>query len=142
MRGKDQVRLLVGRNYQNHEVLLDVPYKKYILKRRGIYVSGMIIGQTVYPEEDPNRMCVQFVDDASLADQAHFYTHDQITAIDAIAIDNYATLLELLSEKKDKEAEFIIKRKRYPHRYEQYDYVVRKLEVRNVFEITESGDSP
>ncbi|MEJ2125196.1 MAG: trypsin-like peptidase domain-containing protein [Alphaproteobacteria bacterium] len=142
MRGKDRVTLLVERNTKKHEVFVEIPRKKDVLKRRGIHVSGMIIGQKVNDEADPNKMYVQFVDDASLAEQSLFYRNDQISAIDAITIDSYEKLLKVLTQRNGREAEFIIKREHYSHTLEWYDYVVRKLRVEHIFEITENGAKP
>lgn len=142
MRGKDRVTLLIERHTKKHEVPVEIPHEKDVLKRRGIHVSGMIIGQKVNDEADPNKMYVQFVDDASLAEQGRFYPNDQITAIDAIAIDSYEKLLKVLAQRDGQEAEFIIRREHYSQYLEWYDYVVRKLNVEYIFEITENGANP
>lgn len=139
LRGKDRITLLVERNAKKHEVLVEIPHEKDVLKRRGIHVSGMIIGQKVNDEADPNKMYVQFVDNASLAEQSCFYPNYQISSIDAIAIDSYQKLLKVLIERDGQEAEFIVRREHYSRTLEWYDYVVRKLRVEHIFEITEKG---
>jgi membrane-associated protease RseP (regulator of RpoE activity) len=113
------------------------------MKRRGVHVSGMLIGQAVTPEAKSNKMYIHFIDDASVAEQAQFNPGDQVTSIDGIVTDSYETVLTALKERTGQVAEFVVRRLRQPaHGSGSYDYLVRKLEVKNVFEVTERGILP
>jgi serine protease Do len=142
MRGKDRVRFTIVRNGQVREIPVDVPGEKDAMKRRGVLVSGMTIGQAAAPESPPGKMYVHFVDDASIADQAQFNPGDEVTSIDGIVTNSYETVLKTLTERNGKEAELVVRRERSPQGSGYYDYLVRKLEVKNVFEVTESGPKP
>jgi serine protease Do len=143
MRGKDRVTFIVERSGQKQEIAVEVPQEKDLMKRRGVHVSGMIIGPAVAPEAKPNKMYIHFIDDASLAEQAQLHPGDQVTSIDGILTDRYETVLNALKERRGQAAEFVVRRLRHPVQGSgSYDYLVRQLEVKDVFEVTESGIKP
>ncbi len=142
MRGKDRVTFIIERNKQELEIAVDVPAEKDTMKRRGVQVSGMTVGQGVRPESTPGEMFIHFIDDASIADRAQFNPGDQVTSIDGIAADSYEAVLKALKERNGKEAEFIVKRERSPQGSGRHDYLVRQLLVKNVFEVTERAPEP
>ena len=142
MRGKDRVTFVIERDKQEREIAVDVPGEKDAMKRRGIQVSGMTVGQAARPESKPGEMFIHFVDDASLADRAQFDPGDQVTSIDGVAADSYEAVLKALKGRNGKEVEFIVKHERLPQGRGLYDYLVRRLLVTNVFEVTERGPEP
>lgn len=143
MRGKSQVTFTIERDGAEQAVVLSVPDEKDAMKRRGVHVSGMIIGQAFTPDSKPSKMYIHFTDDASLADRAQFYTGEQVTSIDGEAMDSYETLLKTLKEKTGKIVEFTLRRQHQPSQGSAwYSYIARKLEVKDVFEVTESGIVP
>ncbi len=120
-----------------------MPAEKDVMGRQGIHVSGMVIGRAFTPESEPGRMYIQFVDEASIAEQSRFHLFDQVASIDGIAIDSYETALKTLKEKTGKTAEFTLRRERVPAQGTGVnDYLVRTLDVQNIFEITGSGIKP
>jgi predicted metalloprotease with PDZ domain len=143
MRGKERVTFVVERNGQEREIAVDVPRERNLMKRRGVHVSGMIVGQAVTEEAKPSKMYIHFIDDASDADQAQFNPGDQVTSIDGIITDSYETILTALKARNGQTAKFVIRRLRQPVQGSgSYDYLVRKLEVKDLYEVTESGIKP
>ena len=94
MRGKDRATFTIERNKQELEIAVDVPAEKDTMKRRGVQVSGMTVGQGVRPESTPGEMFIHFIDDASIADRAQFNPGDQVTSIDGIAADSYEAVFK------------------------------------------------
>ena len=55
MRGKDRATFTIERNKQELEIAVDVPAEKDTMKRRGVQVSGMTVGQGVRPRKHTRR---------------------------------------------------------------------------------------
>ncbi|MGA7325321.1 MAG: trypsin-like peptidase domain-containing protein [Rhodomicrobium sp.] len=142
MRGKDRVTFTIERDTREQEVAVDVPREKDLMKRRGVQVSGMTIGQRFIPEGKPNEMYIHFIDGASIADQAAFNPGDQVTSIDGILAEGFDAVFKTLKDRSGKEAEFVVKRERPPTGSRRYDYLVLQLLVKDVFEVTERGPKP
>jgi serine protease Do len=142
MRGKVRVTFTLARNAKEQDVVVDVPGEKDLLRRRGVQVSGMTIGEADIPESKSDEMYIHFVDQASLAERGAFRPGDQIASIDGIVCDSYEATLKALGERNGKEAEFIVKRERLPQGSQVYDYKAMQLLVQDVFEVTESGPTP
>lgn len=139
MRGKKQVSLVIERNSKEHVITLNVPASKNTLKQQGLYVSGMIVGPNYDLESTTDKIYVQFVDNSSMAQQAQLAERDQVVAINSTPINDYSVLSKIIMDRKGQEVEFIVRRKRSQYGMEHYDLLVRKLELNNIFHITEKG---
>ena len=139
MRGKDHVNLLISRNERDQEIKIDVPTRKDWVRRLGVQVSGMTVGGSTVPEKDPTEMCVQFVNDASVAEQAQFREADIVLSINGVETKSHDGVLKSLEGQVGAEVEIVIKRERQPVGNGRFDYFARKLDVNDVFVVDESG---
>jgi len=139
MRGKDQVSVTIKRNGQDQDIKVDVPTSKNEAKRLGVQVSGMTLGVSTLADVSQKEIWVQFLDDASVAQQSLFREGDIVLSIDGVNTKSHEDVLKALEGKDKKDVEVIIKRSRQPVGSTRYDFVVRKLRVENVFVVNEAG---
>ena len=98
----------------------------------------MTIGATTITGNDKNQMFIQFIDDASEAEQSQFLEGDIVTSIDGMETKSHQDVLAALDGKLDKRVEIIFKRERSKSS-NRYDYMVRSLDVTSMAVIDENG---
>jgi C-terminal processing protease CtpA/Prc len=138
IRGADKVTLTISRNGKTLDVPVNVPEGRDQVKRLGVFVSGMTIGATTITGNDKNQMFIQFIDDASEAEQSQFLEGDIVTSIDGMETKSHQDVLAALDGKLDKRVEIIFKRERSKSS-NRYDYMVRSLDVTSMAVIDENG---
>ena len=138
IRGATSVMLTVSRNGQSMDVPINVPEGRDQVKRLGVFVSGMTIGSTTITGNDKTQMFIQFIDDASEAEQSQFLEGDIVTSIDGMGTKSHQDVLAALNGKLDKRVEIIFKRERSKSA-NRYDYMVRSLDVTSISIIDENG---
>jgi len=138
-RGASSLKVEVLRDGSNVAVDLPVPSQKDRMLLLGVHVSGKVVGQSTVPGYDPTVMWVQFVDDASSADQASIAEGDQILSINGTRVRAHAEVLSAFSAVDGREVEVIIRRPRFSLISGRYDYYARKLDVSEIFEIDANG---
>ena len=138
MRGKDVSTITIRRDGKQLDVTVELPKERDHVRRLGVHVSGMTISKTTIPGDDPTIMFIHFVEPASIADQAQFYTADRVSSVDGVETKSHADVLRALQGKADKDVEFIIKRQR-SQSSAIFDYFVRNLRVTDTIVIDESG---
>ena len=109
------------------------------VKRLGVHVSGMVIGRSTITGYDPTVMWIQFLDDASVAEQAQFREGYQILSINGVTVKSHEDILASLKDREGTDVEVIVRNPRFTMISGRFDYFVRTLEVRDVFVLNENG---
>lgn len=104
-----------------------------------VHVSGMVIGRSTITGYDPTVMWIQFLDDASVAEQAQFREGYQILSIDGVTVKSHEDILAALKDREGADVEVIVRNPRFTMISGRFDYFVRTLEVRDVFVVNENG---
>jgi serine protease Do len=138
-RGASALDVEVQRGEGRVSLKLEVPDEKDRVTRLGVHVSGMVIGRSTVPGYDPTVMLVQFVDEASTADQASFLEGDHILSVNGKSVKSTEEMLTSFAAANGREVEVIIRRPRFTLITGRYDYFARTLDVSDVFEIDENG---
>lgn len=139
MRGEKTALMKVRRGESIEEVQLNVPTTLDEVKRAGVYVSGMVVGRSTVTGYDPSVMWIQFVDDASTAEQSQINEGDQLVSVNGINVRNLREVLAAFKEVEGREVEVIVRRPRFTLISGRYEHFVRNLEVKSVYEIDENG---
>ena len=138
-RGGGPVQVQIRRGKETKTVELVALTRRDPVKRLGVHVSGMVIGRSTITGYDPTVMWIQFLDDASVAEQAQFREGYQILSIDGVTVKSHEDILAALKEREGSEVEVIVRNPRFTMISGRFDYFVRTLEVRDVFVVNESG---
>ena len=138
IRGAETVTLVIARDGKATEVEIKVPIARDQVKRLGVFVSGMTIGTTTITGNDKTQMFIQFIDDASEAEQSQFLEGDIVTSIDGVETKSHQDVLAALDGKLDKRVEVIFKRERSKSA-NRYDYMVRSLDVTSISIVDQNG---
>ena len=139
MRGEKTVSMKVRRGEGIEEIELAVPAYLDEVKRAGVHVSGMVVGRSTMTGYDASVMWVQFVDDASTAEQSQINEGDQVVSINGANVRSLREVLTAFKEVEGREVEVIIRRPRFSIISGRFEHFVRSLEVKNVFEVDENG---
>lgn len=138
VRGRESATIQVLRGEDLIKLELAIPPARDWLRRKGIYLSGMLVGGTTITGAPIDQMFVHLVNRASVAEQALVREGDIITAIDGKDTKSHDDLIAALKGKENKEIEITIKRERAKARL-RYDHFVRRLDVDDVLVIDETG---
>ena len=138
-RGGGPVKVQIRRGKEIKTVELAVLTRRDPVKRLGVHVSGMVIGRSTITGYDPTVMWIQFLDDASVAEQAQFREGYQILSIDGVTVKSHEDILAALKDRDGADVEVIVRNPRFTMISGRFDYFVRTLEVRDVFVVNENG---
>ncbi len=138
-RGGEPVQVQIRRGTETKTVELAALTRRDPVKRLGVHVSGMVIGRSTITGADPNVMWVQFLDDASVAEQAQFREGYQVLSIDGVTVKSHEDILAALKGREGSDVEVIVRQPRFTLISGRYDYYVRTLEVRDIFVVDENG---
>ena len=138
-RGGGPVQVQIRRGKEIKTVELAVLTRRDPVKRLGVHVSGMVIGRSTITGYDPTVMWIQFLDDASVAEQAQFREGYQILSIDGVTVKSHEDILAALKDREGADVEVIVRNPRFTMISGRFDYFVRTLEVRDVFVVNENG---
>ena len=138
-RGGGPVQVQIRRGKEVKTVELAVLTRRDPVKRLGVHVSGMVIGRSTITGYDPTVMWIQFLDDASVAEQAQFREGYQILSIDGVTVKSHDDILAALKDREGADVEVIVRNPRFTMISGRFDYFVRTLEVRDVFVVNENG---
>ena len=138
-RGGGPVQVQIRRGKEIKSVELAVLTRRDPVKRLGVHVSGMVIGRSTITGYDPAVMWIQFLDDASVAEQAQFREGYQILSIDGVTVKSHEDILAALKDRDGADVEVIVRNPRFTMISGRFDYFVRTLEVRDVFVVNENG---
>ena len=133
------MKALIRRGKETQTVEIAAPKAKDQVKRLGVHVSGMVIGRSTITGFDPSVMWVQFLDDASVAEQAQFREGYQVLSIDGVTVKSHEDILAALKGRDGEDVEVIVRHPRFTLISGRYDFFVRTLDVRDVFVVDESG---
>jgi len=139
LRAGEPIRVGILRNAKTEFVDLPVLKDRDHVHRLGVHVSGMVIGRSTITGYDPNVMWVQFLDDASVAEQAQFRDGDQVLSINGVTVKSHDDVFNALSSRVGTEVEIIVRHPRFSLISGRYDYFARTLEVRDLFVVNEKG---
>ena len=84
-------------------------------------------------------MWIQFVDDASIAEQSQINEGDQLISLNGVNVRSLDEVYSALKGVDGKDVEIIIRRPKFTLISGRYEYLVRNLEVKNVFEVDQNG---
>ena len=102
-------------------------------------MSGMVIGRSTISGYDPIVMWVQFLDDASIAEQAQFRKGYQVLSINGVTVKSHDEILAALKYRKGSDVEVIERNPLFTKISGRFDYFVRTLELQDVFVVFENG---
>ena len=134
-RGEQKLTVSILRDGKKETVDLQLPEERDVVRRQGVYVSGMVISRSTQTEYDPSIMWVQFVDDASIADQSMINEGDQVVTVNGQTVKNHNDVLNAFKNASGKEIELIIRRPKFTLISGRYDYLIRKIDVEDVREV-------
>ncbi len=138
-RSGEPVQVQIRRGTETKTVELAALTRRDPVKQLGVHVSGMVIGRSTITGADPNAMWVQFLDDASVAEQAQFREGYQVLSIDGVSVKSHEDILAALKGREGTDVEVIVRQPRFTLISGRYDYYVRTLEVRDIFVVDENG---
>ena len=138
-RGGQSVQVQIRRGKETKVVELAALTRRDPVKRLGVHVSGMVIGRSTVTGYDPTVMWVQFLDDASVAEQAQFREGYQVLSIDGVTVKSPEDILAALKDREGDDIEVIVRNPRFTMISGRYDYYVRSLEVRDIFMVDQNG---
>jgi len=141
MRGQAGVTMKVRRGEGTEDVQLNVPAVLDEVKRAGVHVSGMVVGRSTVTGYDPSVMWIQFVDEASTAEQSQIVEGDQLVSVNGAGVRNLSEVLAAFKATEGREVEIIVRRPRYTLISGRFEHYVRTLDVKDVFEVNENGKS-
>ncbi len=104
-----------------------------------VNMSGMLISQSTVTGYDPTVMWVQFLDSASLAQQAEFREGYQVLSIDGVTVKSHEAILAALKGREGSDVEVIVRNPRFTMISGRYDYFARTLNVQDIFVVDETG---
>jgi C-terminal processing protease CtpA/Prc len=139
LRGQTEAQITVRRGDGIEKVSLNVPKDLDDVQRYGVHVSGMVIGRSTIFRQDTSTIWVHFVDDASTAEQSMINEGDQLISVNGQPIKNLQDVLAAFQSVQGKDVEVIIRRPRFTLISGRYEYFVRNLEVKDVFEVNDNG---
>ena len=139
LRAGQPIRVRIKRGSTVELIDLPVPHRRDRVTRLGVHVSGMVIGRSTVPGYDPKVMWIQFLDDASIAEQAQFREGGQVLSIDGVSVESHEDLLAALSPRQGQEVEVIFRYPRFNMISGRYDYMSRTLPVEDVFVVNQLG---
>jgi C-terminal processing protease CtpA/Prc len=99
----------------------------------------MTLGVSTLTDVSQKEIWVQYLEDASIAQQSLFREGDIILSIDGVSAKSHEDVLKALDGKDKMQIEVVIKRSRQAIGSTRYDFLVRKLRVENVFVVNENG---
>lgn len=141
LRNTENVEIKINRNGSIIIKTISLPAQKDIVFRRGIYVSGMVIGPPTLKNLSPEILCIQFIEPASLAEQALIEEADQIVSLDGQKISDLAEAISVLKNKEGKEINIILKRPKFSLLSGRYELYLRQIIVSSIFKIEETGNN-
>lgn len=139
MRGETTALVKVRRGEGIETIQLNVPSRLDEVKRAGVHASGMVVGRSTVTGYDPSVMWVQFIDDASTAEQSQISEGDQIVSVNGVNVQNLNEVLAAFKKVEGREVEVIIRRPRFTLISGRFEYLIRSLEVNDVYEIDNNG---
>lgn len=139
MRGEKAAIVKVRRGEGIEEVSLEVPTTLDEVKRAGVHASGMVVGRSTMTGYDASVMWIQFVDEASTAEQSQINEGDQLVSVNGVNVRSLREVLMAFKDVEGREVEVIIRRPRFTLISGRFEYLVRSLEVKDVFEVNENG---
>ena len=128
----------VRRGDEKLKFVLPVPEERDRVRRKGVYLSGMLVGGTTITGAPADKMFVHLVNRASVAEQSQVREGDIIVAIDGAKTTSHDDLVAALRGKSGREVELVLQRARNAYRQE-FDYFVRSLEIDEVLLVDEAG---
>ncbi len=137
LRGEKIALFKVRRGERIENIELNVPTKLDEVKREGVYVSGMLIARSTIVGYDPSVMFIQFVDDASTAEQAQINEGDQLVSINGVKISDLPSVLSTFKKFEGREVEIILRRPRFNLISGRFEHYVRQLDVKDISEISD-----
>ena len=139
-RGSSELTFKLVRAGKEQTVTVAVPKERKKLIQRGVYVSGLLLSTPPYPSSEKSLINVQYVERASLGEEGSVRNDDIIHSIDGVIISSHEDVLKALDGKDGKDADFIVRRE-IPRERNNYNFLVRRVEIDKAVLVTENGPS-
>ena len=138
LRGKDKAEITVLRNEQKITYPLGLPMSVDRFQQVGVHFSGVLISEVKDPQTDRVVLKVDYIDAASLGQQAQVRIGDIVLSINGDTVQTARDLLNALKKGGSEEIEMVLRRDVSSERSRR-QFVVRRLEVEQPMLIPEAG---
>ena len=139
-RGNSELNLKIIRSGKEQTVTVAIPKDRKKLIQHGVYVSGLLLSYPPNAPSDKSIITVQYVERASFGEEASVRVDDVIHSIDGNIINSHEDILKALQGKEGKDIDFIVRRE-IPRERNNYNFLVRRVEIDKALRITENGPS-
>jgi len=133
-RGHSELVFKLLRAGKEETATVTVSQHRSYLFQQGVFVSGLLLSS----RPTGSSINVQHIERASFGEEASIRLGDIIHSIDGVLISSYRDVLKALEGKNGKDADFIIRRE-IPRERDNYNYLVRRVEIDNALLVTENG---
>jgi len=137
-RGHSDLSLKIARAGKEQNVTVSVPKERKLLVQRGIFVSGLLLSYPSNAPSDKPVINVQYVERASFGEEASVRIDDVIHSIGGNLINSHEDVIRALKDKEGKDVDFIVRRE-IPRERNNYNFLVRRVEIDKPIRITENG---
>ena len=138
-RGQSAIEVQIKRGHEQLMVILPVPVERDAFRQVGVHFSGMLVAEIPASEKAKGYLRIDYVDAASLAQQAQVRLSDELIAVDGQEIASAKELFDFMVAHKSADVELILRRP-IPKQDGKFEYFVRSVEVETPKFITEAGE--
>jgi C-terminal processing protease CtpA/Prc len=139
-RSSSELTIKLLRSGKEQTVTVAVPTERKKLIQRGVFVSGLLLSTPPHAYSEKPVINVHYVERASLGEEASVRFFNIIHSIDGVIINSHDHVLKALEGKEGKDVDFIVRRE-IPRERNNYNFLVRRLEIDKALLVTENGIS-
>ena len=139
-RSSSELTIKLLRAGKEQTVTVAVPKERKKLIQRGVFVSGLLLSTPPHAYSEKSVINVHYVERASLGEEASVRFFDIIHSIDGVIISSHDHVLKALEGKEGKDVDFIVRRE-IPRERNNYNFLVRRVEIDKALLVTENGIS-
>jgi S1-C subfamily serine protease len=137
-RGNSELVIKLIRGGKEETVTVSVPKERKLIIQRGVFVSGLLLSNPPNAPAGKPIINVQYVERASFGDEVSVRVDDVIHSIDGNLIASYDDVLKALQGKEGKDIDFIVRRE-IPRERDNYNFLVKRVEIDKAVLVTENG---
>ena len=137
-RGNSELVIKLIRDGKEQTVRVSAPKERKLIIQRGVFVSGLLLSNPPNAPAGKPIINVQYVERASFGDEVSVRVDDVIHSIDGNLIASYEDVLKALQGKEGKDIDFIVRRE-IPHERDNYNFLVKRVEIDKTVLVTENG---
>lgn len=138
-RVSDELTFRIRRSAQETQVVARAPKERKSLVQQGVFVSGLLLAapENGPPSEAP-LVDVQYVERASLGEEASVRLGDIVHSINGQRIATYQDVMRALKGQEGQDADFVLRREMLRER-NVYQFVMRRVEIDKAVVVDERG---